>query len=128
MTKDLEYDNRQVKVTEINKFTQTPIEERKSMLNNMFMRVKWFLDDTINLLRITNKDVGKITERICKYRDAVIEQYEKRETPIAQNIVIERPLTLDYISKDLCKDDVIKTKIEKVQFNQKMKKTKNKKI
>jgi hypothetical protein len=118
----------QVKIEEMENFSEKSTEERKAILDIMFKKVQSFVDDITLTLRITNKDVEKITERITKYRDVVIEQYEKRDTPVVENIIIERPHTLDYISKDIYKDEVVKTKIEKVQFNQKMKKAKTKKI
>ncbi len=95
----------------------------------MFAKTKNLADDIVTGLRVANKDLSKITERMSHYRDVVVTQYEKRELIPCRNIVIERPLTLDYISKEISKDDAIKTKIEKVQYTQKMKKiTKAKKL
>jgi hypothetical protein len=96
----------------------------------MFTKTKYLSDEIVEGLRIASKDLSNITQRMSHYRDAVVTQYEKRELIPCQNNVIERPLTLDYISKEISKDDAVKTKIEKLQFQtQKMKKvTKAKKL
>ena len=64
---------------------------------------------------------------MSEYRDIVIQQHEKKELPPRDSIVIDKPLTLDYLSREICKEEAIKTKIEKVDYKQKMKKSKAKK-